>query len=519
MGNASRHLAIGGARPSFGKPIDAAKAALEFATEVLSRSVSAPGAVEPALERFRLRARAQEITFWLINATTASCLVRAAERHTAHPLPIVTLTDGGSAAERLRRLGVVMCSAGEISGVEELAPSGNSYAVFAVSDASDVVGALAIGWDASILPCDDSASANCRLAAAALLRSLSPARVTTAAQRIGEQLFDGLVDAIPMPIWVHGSDGRVMHGNTSWRAIADDLRGDADALHWTDVFHPNDRAAAATAFETAAAARRPFSIELRILAANGTHRSAVCHGAPYAGVDGATRGYVGCCCDISAQRQAERALTEIGSKLLYAQEEERSRIARELHDDLGQQTALLATQIDTLRRNSRTRSMRLRHGIAEASRGIQDLAVSIHNLSHELHPPKLKLLGLVKTLESLCRNMSRSNEPQVTFTSDHIRPDVPERTSLCLCRVAQEALQNAMKHSAATRIDVRLTATAQELSLRIDDNGRGFDQSSSTAGIGLVNMRERVELNGGRLVIHSSSGGTMVDAALPIAQS
>jgi signal transduction histidine kinase len=561
--------------------------------------VPAPAAVEPALERFRLQIRAQEVTFWLVTDATASCLVRCSARPGSDALPIVTLTDNVLVADRLRRRGVLICRAGEISGVEELAPAGSSYAVFAVSNSDAVVGTLVLGWDAPEPPCDDTAFASLRLAAAALLRSLTPVPITLAdailksindritvvdgngaiitvndavsgsalepkgpsghttlasssvdggwsvvtetpfrhpsggtvithtpiaadtvgdvAQRIGERLFDGLIDSIPMPIWICGANGRVTHANAAWRAVAQarGIAAHAEGI-WTDVFHPADRGHAAAALESASAARLPFSIELRLGDAHGAYRSALCHGAPYAGVGGALQGYVGCCYDISGQRHAERALTEIGSKLLNAQEEERGRIARELHDDLGQQTALLATKIETLLRASKTQSPTLRDGIADAGRGIQDLAVSIHNLSHELHPPKLKLLGLVRTLESLCRNLSKPKGPTVAFTADPIPSAVPERISLCLCRVAQEALQNAVKHSGARQIAVGLTAADHELTLRISDDGRGFDPFASSAGIGLVNMRERVELNGGRLSIQTSaSGGTTIEALLP----
>ena len=144
------------------------------------------------------------------------------------------------------------------------------------------------------------------------------------------------------------------------------------------------------------------------------------------------------------------------------------------------------------------------------------LSADLRHLSHELHPPKLKLLGLVRTLESLCRNLSKPKGPTVAFTADPIPSAVPERISLCLCRVAQEALQNAVKHSGARQIAVGLTAADHELTLRISDDGRGFDPFASSAGIGLVNMRERVELNGGRLSIQTSaSGGTTIEALLP----
>ena len=649
MGNVTRHLTVGAARQPFGRTIrstvrqsDGADAALALATELLTRSAVQPEFAEQALERLRHRAGAVEVTFWLVNDASATCILRVNETPSHAPLAIVTLADRAVVSERLRRRGSLLCRAGEVSGVEELAPpSANSFAVFAVPDAEDALGALVLGWKASEPACDEGAIANLRLAAGALLRSLLPVRASLAdailnsisdrvavidrdgvivavnaawadtpldlvrgfgrgvsyfdlyrkaaahassdaqsvidgiqsvarggaphfqatfsalvsgkeewslltatplhhpsggavvahtpispekvgelAQRIGEKLFDGLVDAIPMPIWIQGADGHVLQGNSGWRTIshASNVPPEGNGT-WTDIFHPDDRERAALAFREAVHDQRTFAVEVRVRAEHGTYRWAICNGAPYISVDGRLHGFVVCGCDISAQRHAEWALTEIGSRLLTAQEEERSRIARELHDDLGQQTALIATKIETLLRPSKRSAVTIREGIEDAGRNVQDLAVSIHNLSHELHPPKLKLLGLVKTLESLCRNLSLPESPKVAFKADRLPSDLPERISLSICRVAQEALQNAIKHSGATEIDVQLIAAEPHLLLRISDNGRGFDPFSSSAGIGLVNMRERVELSGGRLLIHTGvTGGTTIEAFLPIDQ-
>ena len=207
-----------------------------------------------------------------------------------------------------------------------------------------------------------------------------------------------------------------------------------------------------------------------------------------------------------------------GSRVVAARVEERSRIGRELHDDLGQQTALLATKIDMLLRSSKASASKLRDGITEAKQNVQELAVTIHNLSHELHPPKLRLLGLVKTIESLCANVSKESGLDVTFRPPTVAFDVPEHISLCICRVAQEALQNAVKHSGARAVELSLSATGSDLTLRVKDSGRGFDRDrSSSRGIGLTTMRERVEEHGGRLsILASPGGGATIEATVPI---
>jgi signal transduction histidine kinase len=349
-------------------------------------------------------------------------------------------------------------------------------------------------------------------------RNAIPEEIGDLAQRIGEAHFLAVADAIPIPVWIHDASGCVLHGNERWRHMAARLPRVAGGARWLDVVHPDDRQPAAAAFDEAFANRQTVLRELRIGAADGTYRASVCSGSPFTGVDGRLDAYICCCFDVGAPRNTESAVTDMSSKLMAAQEEERSRIGRELHDDLGQQTALLAAKIETLLQTKRTSSHSLRAGIEEAKGRVQDLAVSIHNLSHELHPPKLKLLGLVKTLQALCRDVAKESGLEVTFQAADIPPDIAERIALCICRVAQEGLRNAVKHSGARVIEVGLNTAASDLTLRITDNGRGFDPLSATsAGIGLLTMRERVESIGGRLLIDTSSAGTAIAATLPIA--
>jgi signal transduction histidine kinase len=291
----------------------------------------------------------------------------------------------------------------------------------------------------------------------------------------------------------------------------------AGGARWIDLVHPDVRQRAAAEFDEAFANRQTVVRHLRMRAADGTYRLSVCSGSPFAGV-GRRDAYICCCFDVGGRQHAEWAVNDLSSKLMAAQEEERSRIGRELHDDLGQQTALLAAKIETLlRATKRTSSHSLRAGIEEARGRVQDLAVSIHNLSHELYPPKLKLLGLVKTLQALCRDVAKDSGQAVKFQAADVPPDIPDRIALCICRVAQEGLRNAVKHSRASAIEVALSMATSGLMLRITDNGSGFDAATAaSAGIGLLTMRERVELIGGRLAIDTTAAGTAIAATLPI---
>ena len=343
-------------------------------------------------------------------------------------------------------------------------------------------------------------------------------KVAELAGRTAEKSFHRLTDAIPIPLWMVSPEGGWIHGNARWLESATGDGGRAvTKREWTDAFHSGDRERAIAAFRAAVIDRTSFDIELRLRIGQDTYRRSACIGAPYFARDGRLEGYVGFCCDISPRQRLESSFRETASKLVSAQEADRSYIGRELHDDLGQRAALLAAQLETLARHPR-KSVGVRAKLADAQVGLQDLAVAIHNLSHQLHPAKLKLLGLVPTLEALCRDVSKENAVKVHFHAKGVGSDVPEEVALCVFRVAQEALRNALKHSAAPDIQVHLNGSRARLVLRVKDQGRGFDPlTSETTGIGLLTMRERVELGGGQLTIDAAEAhGTTIEAIMPL---
>src|SRR4030095_863791 len=147
-----------------------------------------------------------------------------------------------------------------------------------------------------------------------------------------------------------------------------------------------------------------------------------------------------------------------------------------------------------------TRGLLARSATARAA--VQDIPGSIHNLAHQLHPARLKLLGLVPTLKALCREIADQHSLQVTFRTSGLDHGVPDELAVCVFRVAQEALQNAVKHSGADTLDVDVSGADGQLTLRVADDGTGFSPGLlPAAGLGLHTMRERVESIGGRLTI------------------
>jgi signal transduction histidine kinase len=202
---------------------------------------------------------------------------------------------------------------------------------------------------------------------------------------------------------------------------------------------------------------------------------------------------------------------DLGARLLKAQETERSRIAGELHDDICQRMLLLTMELESLRRANRDEGP-----AAEALTVAQGISRSLHELSHRLHPTRLRLIGLVSAVDQLSRELSRAGIV-ISFAHDQVPPALPADVMLCLFRTVQEALQNAIKYSRARELSVQLSGGPDGLTLTVVDDGIGFDvESAWSKGLGLASMSERLETIGGSLDIQSApGGGTRLTATVP----
>jgi signal transduction histidine kinase len=216
----------------------------------------------------------------------------------------------------------------------------------------------------------------------------------------------------------------------------------------------------------------------------------------------------------AALQTSYERIRDLGGRLLKAQETERSRIARELHDDISQQMALLEIDLGVLSGAVQGHAGEL---VGEAMHRAQGVARSVHDLSHRLHPAKLRLTGLVSALYGLQRELSRG-DIAISFSHDNVPPTLPADLTLCLFRVVQEALQNALKYSGATRVLVHLRGVPGGLALTVADDGAGFDVDVAwPKGLGLISMGERLEAIGGTFTIHSTPGaGTRLEATVPL---
>jgi|RhiMetdeSRZDD1v2_1073273.scaffolds.fasta_scaffold57189_3 signal transduction histidine kinase len=209
----------------------------------------------------------------------------------------------------------------------------------------------------------------------------------------------------------------------------------------------------------------------------------------------------------------EDRLRDLGRRLLKAQEEERSRIALELHDDVSQQAVALAIDLQRINDSAQGSAQKI---VRDAQKRVKSLLKSVHDLSHRLHPANLRLVGLLAALGQLQRDLSR---PGITITvaSENVAAILPDDIALCLFRIAQEAMQNAIKHSGARSIQVQLKGGQDAIALRIIDDGVGFDvEAAAGKGLGLISMLERAESVGGTLKVVSRKGaGTRLQVTVP----
>jgi signal transduction histidine kinase len=214
----------------------------------------------------------------------------------------------------------------------------------------------------------------------------------------------------------------------------------------------------------------------------------------------------------------EEEISGMSRKLIESQEQERVRIGRELHDDIGQRLSLLAVELEQVQQNSLILPD-VRSRMGELQQQTSDIARDIQSLSHELHSAKLQYLGIAVAMRSFCEEFGEQQKVEIDFQSHDLPSPVSPDISLCLYRVLQEALHNSAKHSGVRHLEVQLRGTSDQIYLTVRDSGVGFDSEAAkeSRGLGLISMQERVKLVNGTLSIESQpQRGTTIHACVPL---
>jgi len=363
----------------------------------------------------------------------------------------------------------------------------------------------------------------------ALLIQRAGRRKAELALRESEQRFRLMADTAPVLIWRAGTDKGCDFFNRPWLEFTGRPLEQQLGSGWTASVHPEDLDGCIAAYEAAFDARQMFRMEFRLRRADGDYRWLMDTGVPRYDDRNEFAGYVGSCIDVTDYRQSmedfsesQRQQQKLAGKLIDAQERERTRLARELHDDINQQLAGLAIFQSGIRRRAELPAGGL--SLAADLRFLQErtatVVESIRNMSHGLHPVMIEHAGLVAALSAHCRELERNSLLKFDFASEGNCDALSPSARLCLYRIAQEALRNVVSHASATHVRVRLRCDGLTGEITITDDGQGFDERVArrqASGLGLISIQERARLAGGTLCVVSEIGkGSSITVRIPV---
>jgi PAS domain S-box-containing protein len=340
--------------------------------------------------------------------------------------------------------------------------------------------------------------------------------------RESEERFRLIANTFPVIIWMSGADKQCTFINESWTNATGLPPESALGDGWAAGIHPEDVEGSLRTYRSAFDRREPFKMEYRLRQHNGEFRWVFAQGVPRYDAKHAFAGYIGSAIDVTDRREAEDVMSALSQRLIEAQELERARLARELHDDINQRLALLVLSLETVRQRLPPTSRDLRQHIESALDTATTLTHDVQGLSHRLHSSKLDVLGLEAAARDVCRELSDRSDVDIRFHVEGVPLDLPEDLSICLYRVLQEGLQNAIKHSRSSQIEVLLQHDPTSVTLTVQDWGIGFEptQALRGQGLGLVGMKERLKLVDGNLTIGTTSAsGTTICARVPLDSS
>ena len=336
--------------------------------------------------------------------------------------------------------------------------------------------------------------------------------------RESEERFRLVANTAPVLIWMSGPDKLCNYFNRPWLEFTGRPLEAELGNGWANGVHPEDLRGCMDTYTNAFDRRESFKMQYRLRRNDGEYRWVFNIGVPRFDPDGSFAGYIGSCNDVTERKSAEEALARFSSQLIEAQEEERKRIARELHDDYNQRLAMLALDLENFAEKIGDSSVDAAQQLQEFFERVSELGADLHSLSHRLHSSTLESLGLVAGVSAFCKEFAEQQGIQVDFAHENVPHGIPEDAALCIFRIAQEGLRNIKRHSGADRAEVRLEGLEEKLHLSVADPGKGFDvnKRSPQSGIGIRSMKERLRFLGGHLEVRSRPmAGTRIDAWLP----
>lgn len=409
---------------------------------------------------------------------------------------------------------------------------GSPWYLIAKIDGAEVNAPLRrLAWEMAVLV---ALIAACNSAAAGMIWRGRQIRV----YQDSELWFRQIADETPALLWTMAAD---MQNPFINRELARFLGTDSNRLDndWAKYIHPDDRERVLELFGRHMFEQCEYRDQFRVLRQDGQARWVLAHALPKRGLNDAFAGYTGSLIDVTDQREAQRHLRDanaalalellertrserevqaLTARLIHAQEEERAHLARELHDDLSQQLAAVSIATSNLKKKI---PVGADEAVVQSSRIQQKLvhmAECIRRLSHQLHPSALQHSGLAPALRNYCEEYGMLTSHRIVFRCDSFRASVPPAVELCVYRVMQEALQNAVKHSRVKEAEVELEYGEWGLRLTVSDHGVGIDpEAPPSDGLGMVSIKERTRLVNGTVEVRSRHDhGTVLTLTIPL---
>ena len=350
--------------------------------------------------------------------------------------------------------------------------------------------------------------------------------------RQSEEKYRILVNQIPALVFQGYADWSVDFFDHKIETLTGYTKEDFDCrrLKWCDVILPEDLDYAKGVFMDSLKSNDSYVREHRILRKDGEIRWVQCWGQIFRDAAGKIDYISGVTFDVTARKQMEAALRQseaslrhLASQLLTVQEKERARIARELHDGLGQSLLVMKMKMHAIQRESKNQT--LNHDLQELLAGINEMMENVRRISRDLSPYSLADLGLEVALERLLEDFSKHCRIELELEGNltGLNQMIPATDQIHIYRIFQECLANVARHSGAKALRVAVNLSGKEMSFVLEDNGRGFDleafqdSTSRSRGIGLATLKERARLLGGELSISSQpGGGTRISLVIPV---